>query len=109
MCRPFDAAGRESVVKTDDTTTIPRKRGRPRVFTEAERAERNRAYLRAYWLEKRSKKSEALNAKRRERRAKRMSENPEAVLLAERERGHRRRAKRRIEKERTGGQSHEGK
>ena len=71
-------------------TIIPRKCGRPRVFTDAERAERKRAYLRAYWLEQRSKNREALNAKRRERRAKRMSENPEAVLLAERERGHRR-------------------
>jgi hypothetical protein len=82
-------------------TTVPRKRGRPRVFTDAERAERKRAYQRDYELEHRSKNREALNAKSRERRAKRMSENPEAVLLAEREAARRSRAKRRIEKERT--------
>jgi hypothetical protein len=40
-------------------------------------------------------------AYQREYRAKMMSENPEAVLEAEREAGRRSRAKRRIEKERT--------
>jgi hypothetical protein len=84
-----------------DTTTPPGKRGRPRVFTDAERAERLRVYQRDYGLEQRSKNREALNAKSRERRAARMSENPEAVLEAERGAKRRSRAKRRIEKERT--------
>ena len=88
-------------MKTDDTTTIPRKRGRPRVLTDAERAERRRVYQRAWVRTQRSKNREAVNANSRERRAKRMSENPEAVLEAEREARLRRRAKRRIEKERT--------
>jgi hypothetical protein len=80
-------------------TIIPRKRGRTPVLSDAERAERRRVYLRDYALEQRSKNREALNAKSRERRAKRMRENPEAALEAEREAGRRYRAKRRIEKE----------
>jgi hypothetical protein len=78
-------------------TIIPRKGGRPRVRSDAERAERKRAYMRDYQRERR----EALNAYRRDRRAARMRENPEAVLEAEREATRRSRAKRRIEKERT--------
>ena len=66
-------------------TIIPRKRERPRVFTDAERTEWRRAYQRDYQLERRSKNPEAARAYAREYRAKRMSENPEAVLLAERE------------------------
>jgi hypothetical protein len=101
-------------------TTITRKGGRPRTLSDAERAERQRAAMRKY----RSKDPAALNAHRRERhkanpeaqtarqrerrakdpeaarayareyRAKRMSENPEAVLEAEREATRRSRAKR---------------
>jgi len=78
-----------------DTTPPPRKRGRSRVLTDAERAERKRAYLRDYGLKRRSENAEALNAYQRERRATRMSENPEAVLEAEREAKRRSRAKRR--------------
>jgi hypothetical protein len=79
-----------------DTTTIPRKPGRPRLpLSDAERAERRRAYLRAYGLKRRSENAEALKAYQRERRAARMRENPEAVLLAEREAARRSRAKRR--------------
>jgi hypothetical protein len=78
-------------------TIIPRKRGRPRVFTDAERAERLRVYQRDYGLKRRSENAEAVRAYARERRAKRMSENPEAVLEAEREAARRSRAKRRIE------------
>jgi hypothetical protein len=77
-------------------TTIPRKRGRPRsTLSDAEGTEQRRVYLRDYQLERRSKNREALNAKSRERRDRLMSENPEAVLLAERERTQRSRAKRR--------------
>ena len=55
-----------------DTTTIPRKRGRPRsTLSDAERAERPRVYLRDYGLEQRSKNREALNAKSRVRAARR--------------------------------------
>ena len=79
---------------TDDTAP-PRKRGRPRVFTDAERAEQRRAYMRDYQLERRSKNREAVRAYAREYRAKRMSENPQAVLEAEREGCRRYRAKRR--------------
>jgi hypothetical protein len=84
-----------------DTTTPPRRRGRPRVFTDAERTERRRVYQREYQLERRSKNPEAVRAYAREYRAARMRENPEAVLEAEREASRRSRAKRRIEKERT--------
>jgi hypothetical protein len=59
----------------------PPKRGRPRL-SEAERADRaaqRRLYQRGYAIK---------------RRAKKMRENPEAVLLAERARGKRSRDKR---------------
>jgi hypothetical protein len=62
--------------------------------------------MRDYQRERRSKNREALNAESRERRAKRMSENPEAVLEAERVAKRRSRAKRRALAER---QSHESK
>jgi hypothetical protein len=85
-----------------DTTTPPRKRGRPRTdptLSDAERAERIREYQRDYGLKRRAKNAEAIRAYAREHRAARMRESPEAVLEAEREAGRRRRAKRRIEKE----------
>ena len=85
-----------------DTTTTPRKRGRPRLtLSDAERAERIRVYQREYGLKRRAKNAEAIRAYAREYRAARMRENPEAVLEAEREASRRSRAKRRIEKERT--------
>jgi hypothetical protein len=55
--------------------------------------------MRHYQRERRAKDPEAARAYAREYRAKRMSENPGAVLEAEREAGRRSRAKRRIEKE----------
>jgi hypothetical protein len=79
-----------------NSTSIPRKPGRPLAdptLSDAERAERKLAYLRDYGLKRRSEKREALNAYQREHRAKRMSENPEAVLEAEREATRRSRAK----------------
>src|SRR5271163_2358325 len=83
-----------------DTTTTPRKRGRPRLTqSDAERAERIRVYQRDYGLKRRAKNAEAIRAYAREHRAARMRENPEAVLEAEREASRRSRAKRRIEKE----------
>jgi len=81
-----------------DTTTTPRKRGRPRLTqSDAERAERIRVYQRDYGLKRRAKNAEAIRAYAREHRAARMRENPEAVLEAEREASRRSRAKRRIE------------
>jgi hypothetical protein len=101
-------------------TTIPRKRGRPRTLSDAERAERQRAAMRNYrskdpealnarrremykanpekvnarQRERRAKDPEAANAYQREYRAKRISENPETVLEAERAATRRSRAKR---------------
>jgi len=47
-----------------DTTTIPRKRGRPRsTLSDAERAERIRVYQRDYGLKRRSENRDAVNAK----------------------------------------------
>ena len=69
-----------------DTSTPPRKRGRPRsALSDAERAERIRVYQRDYGLKLRAKNAEAIRADARERRAARMRENPEAALQAERE------------------------
>jgi hypothetical protein len=83
-----------------DTPTPPRKRGRPRLpLSDAERAERKRAYQRDYGLKWRAKNAEAIRVYAREWRAARMRENAEAVLEAEREAARRSRAKRRIEKE----------
>jgi hypothetical protein len=80
---------------TDDTT-LPRKRGRPRLpLSDAERAERIRVYQRDYGLKRRAKNAEAIRAYAREHRAARMRENAEAVLEAEREAARRSRAKRR--------------
>ena len=58
-----------------DTTTTPRKRGRPRLtLSDAERAERIRVYQRDYGLKRRAKNAEAIRAYARERRAARMRE-----------------------------------
>jgi hypothetical protein len=109
-----------------DTTPEPAPK-RPKATSDAERAERQRAAMRKYrskdpealnarrremykanpekvnarQRERRAKDPEASNAYQREYRAKMMSENPEAVLEAEREATRRSRAKRRIERGRT--------